>query len=371
MREMQFSAMVLMTLLTVTLIVLLPRQVALNKVLNRSRWLMAAGTALMAIQFLLQYFLRLREMGVTQSVMINLLFFIPCACLFSIAIFNLQRQGQLDSSMWIVGLGTWLFVDVALFGAIIVSGKPFFSDTPELRIGEYLAGIVYSVMQIYFTILLYQGNRRLVRALDNYFDHDTSELLRWIRRSVFMLAVVAVGAPFLIFSTGLPLLIYALTIFFSIYYLVFCFIFYCVSNDAQQVSEASEVAEDSDMVKVTVTPVSEEEFARVDKAVKKWLKEGRHLQSGITLKSAISEMHLTRYELSTWLKTTEWELFNPWLANLRIEEAKRVLIQHPEWSNDAVAQHCGFSSRSYFQQIFKKQTGMTPAQFVRTGAIPS
>ena len=48
---------------------------------------------------------------------------------------------------------------------------------------------------------------------------------------------------------------------------------------------------------------------------------------------------------------------------LRIEEAKRQLKKHPEWSNDTIAEHCGFSSRNYFQTIFKKQTGVSPSEF--------
>ena len=71
MTEMQFSAMVLMSLLAVTLIVLLPRRVMTEPVLNRSRWLMVGGTALVAVQFLLQYTFGFRQMGVTQAVMVN------------------------------------------------------------------------------------------------------------------------------------------------------------------------------------------------------------------------------------------------------------------------------------------------------------
>ena len=77
MGEAQFSAMVLMAVLTITLTVLLPRKVSGDQMLNRSRWMMAGGTALMSIQFLLQYLLKLRMMGVTQAVMVNLLFLFP------------------------------------------------------------------------------------------------------------------------------------------------------------------------------------------------------------------------------------------------------------------------------------------------------
>ena len=41
MKEMQFTAMVLMSLLTLTLALLLPRRVAMDSVFGRSRWMMA------------------------------------------------------------------------------------------------------------------------------------------------------------------------------------------------------------------------------------------------------------------------------------------------------------------------------------------
>ena len=57
--------------------------------------------------------------------------------------------------------------------------------------------------------------------------------------------------------------------------------------------------------------------------------------------------------------------FNPWLAYLRVEEAKRQLKEHPDWSNDAIAQRCGFSDRTTLQRTFKEKTGMTPTQFIQ------
>ena len=47
----------------------------------------------------------------------------------------------------------------------------------------------------------------------------------------------------------------------------------------------------------------------------------------------------------------------------RIEAAKRMMQQHRDWSNETVAQQCGFSTRNYFQEVFKKQEGMTPSRY--------
>ena len=40
-----------------------------------------------------------------------------------------------------------------------------------------------------------------------------------------------------------------------------------------------------------------------------------------------------------------------------------MMQQHPDWSNETVAQQCGFSTRNYFQEVFKKQEGMTPSRY--------
>ena len=55
--------------------------------------------------------------------------------------------------------------------------------------------------------------------------------------------------------------------------------------------------------------------------------------------------------------------YSEWIANLRIEEAKRILREHLDWSNETIAQHCGFNDRSYFHKKFKEVVGMSPADY--------
>jgi len=53
---------------------------------------------------------------------------------------------------------------------------------------------------------------------------------------------------------------------------------------------------------------------------------------------------------------------NTFITERKIDEAKRLL----ETSNQTVSQisaFLGFSSQSYFQNVFKKSTGMTPAKY--------
>lgn len=45
---------------------------------------------------------------------------------------------------------------------------------------------------------------------------------------------------------------------------------------------------------------------------------------------------------------------------------RSIIIQHPDWTNEAIAEHCGFTDRSAFQNKFKEKTGMTPTEFAQT-----
>lgn len=57
--------------------------------------------------------------------------------------------------------------------------------------------------------------------------------------------------------------------------------------------------------------------------------------------------------------------FRTWLSGIRVEEAKALMAAHPEYSNEVVSMECGFSSRVYFQRLFKERTGLTPAEWRR------
>ena len=96
--------------------------------------------------------------------------------------------------------------------------------------------------------------------------------------------------------------------------------------------------------------------------MEKWTSEGGHLHSGTTKPMAAQEMKLPQYLLSAWIKAQGHSSYSKWITTLRVEEAKHALREHPEWSNEAVADHCGIS-RSHFQRVFLEITGVTPTQF--------
>lgn len=368
----QFAGIVLTSSLTMMLLFLLPQWSAGGRVFSRSRWLMTAGTALLPIQFLLQYTLHFRQMGVTQAVMVNLLFFIPSAWLISSAVLNLLRQGMVRRYEWLAGAGVYMLVVAILIGANLIDGQPVLTDTTEMRWAELASAVLYMLMQFFYASLNLREWIRLKRALDNYYDHEKHDVIRWLRSGTLMLSVAALFAPGAIFLSGPWLTVYSVILFFTIFYCVISFYSYGVDHARQQVlQEAEQNAEETeaDEGQGESYVMDEADRQHVEAIVGKWLAEGRHLKSGITMQTACADMNLPRYQLNLWLKTTEWELFSHWLTYLRIEEAKRLLIEHPDWSNDTIAAHCGFNTRNYFHTVFRKQTGMTPAQYFEKSSM--
>lgn len=352
MREMQFTAIVLMTLLTMKLL-LLPRWAMRNPVMSKARWLMTGGTALLAVQFLLQFRLELRSLDVTKAVMLNLAIFIPCAALMSLGILFLLQQGRVSRIEKYIGIPVWL---IAM--ALMTFGSS------QLLWAEIGASFFYAAMQLYYSYKHFRQLRTARQTLANYYDREPDLLLSSMQVDITLLALMSLFTPAIIFGHGWWLAVFAIFFLMAVFYLVDSFCLYAVSSTPAELMEAEqneEEVENEDGEVEKSTPA--EAMLRVESAVAQWTASGGHLKSGLKLPNSAEEMQIPRYLLSAWLKQKGLR-YNDWLTEMRIDEAKRLMKAHPDWSNEAIAQQCGFSDRSYFQKKFKDITSMTPAQYI-------
>lgn len=349
---MQFSAILLMTLLALKLF-LLPKSAIASAIVRKSRLFLFIGTSLLAIQFLLQYVLGWRAREITYAIMLNLAFFIPCTVFFSLAVLYLQRHGHVNFIEKYIGVPVW-FLAMTIMSIGIVVGN--------LLWAEIIASVLYAAVQLYYTIREMHYMRHLRETLANYYDGDMDHLLEWMQWSIIQLTLMAVMVPIIIFGHGPLLAVFALLFFFGIFYLVDSFCLFVVSNTPAKVVEA-ETEQAQTETEESEVHVSDNSMHRVDLAVKAWIAKRGHLKAGLNMPNAAEEIGVPRYLLSSWLKQ-KGVRYNDWLTEMRIDEAKRVLRDHPEWSNETVSQHCGFNDRTYFQRKFKEITGITPHDFL-------
>ena len=87
-----------------------------------------------------------------------------------------------------------------------------------------------------------------------------------------------------------------------------------------------------------------------------------NFQSKISLSDLAFETHYSQYHLLRLFKQHTGKTPFEFLLDLKIEKAKD-LLQSTNFSIEQICDLCGFSGLSYFSQVFKKKTGLTPTQF--------
>ena len=353
--EMQISGMLTMLMLSVMLMACVPDRSIRRGSFARARWMMAAGTGLIAVQFLLQYIFGFRQMGVTQGVCCNLVFFTPATLLCGMAILYVQRQGRVSLREWMTGGGICALAILLLIGMALMDGIPLREESPLLRWSEYVASVLYVMMQSYIFTMQYKSYIRLKQAVDEYYDRSRRDLFGWMGWSMRTMAVLAFFVPVVIFMQGAPLVLFSIAYFFAIAYSTISLYSYGISKDVERVEEAEEV------VNQEIRP--REIDPAITEAVDRWKANAHYREHNLTLGIVARQMGVPQRQLQEWLRQSEYGKLAGLVTTLRIEEAKRVLKEHPDWSTESVANYCGFSSREYFHRTFRQMTGMTPANF--------
>lgn len=359
--EFQFCASAVMGLLSASLVIASRYTNKAGKIYNKSLWILAAGTILLTVHFCLQYYFKFRSNGqMEECVFLNILLVQPAAWLISLSVLYLLRNGNVHRWEYFTG---FLFYIVSL-AVILVS---YLSN--EKLLSLHHAGIAASAIYGSMLLFLYFQEFNLIRhlnmILDNFYDCCSKEMTRWIKNTVSLLAILALFSPIFIFmENAIFLTSFAFLILFFVFYYAFNFICFGISENASVLYRANEEEEKE---RITLPAKMNDEngrnHKRVEAAIRHWMKAQGHLKTGITIQDAVDEMRIPRYLLTQWIRNTEYEVFSKWIAHLRVEEAKQLMTAHPDYSNEAVAKECGFSSRCYFQKVFRDLTGMTPREF--------
>ena len=347
--------MLTMLMLSVMLLACVPDRSIRRGSFARARWMMAAGTGLIAVQFLLQYIFGFRQMGVTQGVCCNLVFFTPATLLCGMAILYVQRQGRVSLREWMTGGGICALAILLLIGVALMDGIPIREESPLLRWSEYVASVLYVMMQSYIFKQQFMTYIRLEQAVDEYYDRSRRDLFGWMGWSMKTMAVLAFFVPLVIFMEGAPLVGFSIAYFFAIAYSTISLYSYGISKDVERVEEAEEV------VNQEIRP--REIDPAITEAVDRWKANAHYREHNLTLGIVARQMGVPQRQLQEWLRQSEYGKLAGLVTTLRIEDAKRVLKEHPDWSTESVANYCGFSSREYFHRTFRQMTGMTPANF--------
>ncbi len=270
------------------------------------------------------------------------------AFFFTFSLITLINIHYLTSRRFIYNLSSILLGSVLLLLSLFVNAcyKYFF-------IMFYVLLCFYCGQLVYYVILFNREYNQCVKQLDNFFSEDEQKRLSWIKTAFYMAFSIGVIA---IISLFVPIWIYFI---FSTLYTVF-YIYYAMKyiNYINIFHYISPVFEPSNKENHNAN-----NNKSLDILIISWVEHKGFTTPGITLDNLAIEFMTNRTYLSSYINQNMNKNFKTWIGELRIEEAKNLILAHPEITIAEIGERVGFSERVSFYRQFVKVTGKTPQKF--------
>ena len=337
-------------------LVLMNRGKLQSAIYNRSRWFITAATLILGVQFAIQFVGQLREQSVTLCWTLNMMAYVIATPLYNMAELNLLRAGHNMRGRY-----RWNGIFIALCYVILAIG--YFTDTlindqqPWLT-ATFVVALLYFLKVIELSWVLFQEMKKTDTRLTDEELAERHNVLRYTARVMKCIILVSLFSPWVGMSSSLMLnALYGIVIFPLLLVFIVLFLIYGY-NMAECIEVNDEIAE-------AVKTETDTQNEQVRQRIEQWVSERHFTDANITIGGALEEMGITATALNFYLEQhTNVENYRQWLPHLRIEEAKRYMLEHPDYSLQAIAEECGYANSSNFSRAFKAQEGMTPGQWL-------
>ena len=341
-----------------------------NRRYEWSRWMILAGMMGLAIQYLLQMHLGFRAKSDDLGAIFNILVYTPCITTIAMGIYNIEATHANRRKMNIVC--------TCIYAAIIAVFCIGYSNSGSLNIGNWLYAmlVLFGANVAYCIYMIMIEMRKRKKMLELMTGDDMLPYVRYARASVFALFFSTLTMPFAILSTTLLYIIGPLALlsilFFNLSFVAMGYNYVPTEElldkeEEESAALADEITESSDGQDVesadskeTLPSFSQERQAAIKEKLDKWCEELGYKDTTVNMFTLSRSLNISKNELSRYFTSCLNSTFRIWLAEVRFEAAKKMMLDYPDYSNDIISAECGFSSRSYLYRIFKEKEGCSP-----------
>ena len=341
-----------------------------NRRYEWSRWMILAGMMGLAIQYLLQMLLGFRAKSDDLGAVFNILVYTPCFTTISMGIYNIEATHANRRKMNIVC--------TCIYAAIIAVFCIGYSNSGSLNIGNWLYAmlVLFGANVAYCIYMIMIEMRKRKKMLELMTGDDMLPYVRYARTSVFALFFSTLTMPFAILSTTLLYIIGPLALlsilFFNLSFVALGYNYVPTEElldkeEEESAALADEITESSDGQDVesadskeTLPSFSQERQAAIKEKLDKWCEELGYKDTTVNMFTLSRSLNISKNELSRYFTSCLNSTFRIWLAEVRFEAAKKMMLDYPDYNNDIISAECGFSSRSYLYRIFKEKEGCSP-----------
>lgn len=349
---------------------------------RKARYMMAGAYLISVAVGILEYLFQTESPPVNYITVVQTVTLIIAtsqAFLFTFAILALL---EVSFSGWRYILREAVYVLV--FIAAIITAY-FWCSNKTFRIFHYIFTAIYTLLLVHYSFMFLKSYRLSRLRMDNYFSDMEIGRLHWIIFSFF--TALAVGVMALLSSIFMSTLVAMLfAVIFNIFYIFFAVRFINYAYQFQYIehamndktSEGTEIQCIMPLPKETVannkiTKIHGNTFSQLEKRLDEWVAGKGFTKPGITIDTLATQFGSNSKYISVYINTYKHQTFRNWINELRIGEAKILLLKHPEMTINEIAFQIGFSDKSHFLKQFKKQTNISTSDWknlAKTQNIP-
>ena len=277
--------------------------------------------------------------------------------------------------------GDKFFLNVGLVAALsVVFVRSFWMEAGWVRTLIHAVYVTVFIGQCLTHIIAFRKRyKEGVHKLEQYYDEEEDKKLKWIHFCyIIMMLTQMFILVYRLFPTGF-MKVY--NVWYSLFMLYFAanFISFLGSHkltlDAFAYKTMTGINLDFKK-KRKGQPASAQEkpkaesaidFRKLEKALEEWVEKKKFSEYDKSREEVAKELGTTRELLHLYFTTKKGIDFKTWRTELRINEAKRLLLENKELSTNVIGEIAGFSDRSNFYRQFVKLVGCSPRQWRDSG----
>ena len=225
-----------------------------------------------------------------------------------------------------------------------------------------------------------------LKEIEEYYDDDESHKLKWVRFCYIIamltnLFILVYGILYVFLDCRL-LIVQIYTAWYLVYmlYLTSNFISFigshklildavarpALSNAFSRTTQAERIRKKAQEEELNV----DREFHKLDKALQQWVEQKLYCEYAKSREETAKELNTTKEMLYHYFQVKMGIDFKTWRTQLRIEEAKRLLLENKDVSTNIIGEAAGFSDRSNFHRQFVRFVGCSPKQWRDSNGRP-
>ena len=329
-----------------------------NKRYERSRWMIVVALIGLAIQYAVQMVFGFRAMHDDLGAVVNILIYTPCFSLISLGIYNIETTSSNLRKMILMCSGIYAAIIVVFCVGISLHHSLY------IREGLYLMLTLFCVSVFYCIYMIIQEMIRRKNMLETMAATDLLPYVRYSRASVIILWLAILAMPVAIFSTTLlyivgPAVLLAL-LFFN---LTFIALGNSYIPTEELLDKEEKIQRRGGGREKPLQQLSEERRNFIQNSLDQWCMDLGYKDCNVNILTLSRTLYISKNELSQFFDQCLHSNFRIWLSEIRLNAAKKMMLEYPDYSNDIISAECGFSCRTHLYRIFKTKEGCSPTEW--------